>query len=371
MPVKKSNKELHSLILKGNQLKREQEAAIKKIRAGFKDVVVMFIDMANSTKMKTGKLKNEPETWIKNIFEFGNLVSKRLKKCNGQAVKYIGDEVMAVFTGKNKIYDASTFVEQLEDIENEISNATGYTIKIKISLDFGKVYNLKYPGNKEFDPQGTPVDRCARIAKLCSPSTILTSAAFLKQVDSKQEWHSVGKTKLKGLGDVEIFQYKSKTVELERKQKVYYYIVNKASGKVLDLKQSSNEDNAEIILYPCQKTDNQVWEFAKEKNNVYSIRNKYSGKCLEVKNASKLNAAQLQQNHFTGALEQLWSIVSNNDCTFCITPNHVNGKFLEQDAETVKNEIGKLIQHDWFKHDTYDRNHQKWFLVPTDFPLLG
>src|ERR1043165_1460324 len=201
--------------------KRSRTNAETKIRSSLSEVVVMFVDIADSSKMKTGKLKGKPEVWIYNIYEFGRIVEAYLEIHNGNVVKYIGDEVMAVFKGKNKVIDAVNFISKLDQIEKDVSDATGRKTKLKISLDYGKVYYLKFDEVRQLDPQGTAVDRCARIAKLCQPGTILTSSHFQRQLGSGKLWHSIGKTDLKGLGLVDIFEFGRKTVELAKPKNIH------------------------------------------------------------------------------------------------------------------------------------------------------
>lgn len=40
-----------------------------------------------------------------------------------------------------------------------------------------------------------------------------------------------------------------------------FYVASKMDGTVLDVRESDEEDGAEIISYPCYETTNQQWEF--------------------------------------------------------------------------------------------------------------
>ncbi|OAA80033.1 Ricin B-related lectin [Akanthomyces lecanii RCEF 1005] len=40
-----------------------------------------------------------------------------------------------------------------------------------------------------------------------------------------------------------------------------FYVASKMDGAVLDVRESDEEDGAEIISYPCYETTNQQWEF--------------------------------------------------------------------------------------------------------------
>jgi class 3 adenylate cyclase len=192
--------------------------AKKNVRTGLRDTVVIFIDMVDSTRLKV-KYKDKPEKWVSKLYEFSSIVSLYIKECQGTPVKYIGDEVMAEFKKPSRIKDAINFLNRIDDIEREISKATKDETKVKVSIDCGKVYYISYKGHKVEDPQGTPIDRCARIAKYCQPGTILTSAAFVEKCPQRDIWKKLGAVKLKGLGETEIFQYGEATIRLEKEPK--------------------------------------------------------------------------------------------------------------------------------------------------------
>lgn len=211
------NKELESLerIKESlNETLKNQDEVIKNIRNGFEDVAVAFIDLVDSTKFKVVN-QNEPEIWISRLKIFSDVVREFIEDCNGKVVKYIGDEVMAVFDRDSKIKDAINFIQRIKDIENTIKDITNTKTEIKIALDYGKVFLLSYEGHKELDPQGTPIDRSARIAKHCKPTTILTSYEFVKQTEFPKHWSELGSINFKGLGNTKVFQYGNKTIDVE------------------------------------------------------------------------------------------------------------------------------------------------------------
>lgn len=194
-------------------LKAKQKAIIEEIRASFKDVVVVFIDMVDSTKYKV-EHKNDPETWIRRVFLFSDLLTSYITALKGKVVKYIGDEVMAVFEGQACVNDANSFVARIDQIEKDLRDVIGDEIRIKISVDKGPVSLLKFQGHEETDPQGTSVDRCARIGKFAKASTVLASFDFVKDCPKTFQWTLVGETELKGLGRTKIFQMGDVTIDL-------------------------------------------------------------------------------------------------------------------------------------------------------------
>ena len=198
-----------------------QEAIAKEdevkaqIRAGFTDRVVAFIDMVDSTKFKMDH-KDEPEKWLYRVHVFCDIVRTFIEDSDGKVVKYIGDEVMAVFdrSESTKITDAMNLVSRVGMIEQALTKATGTQTQVKIAVDFGKVMLLEFGGHVELDPQGTPVDRCARIAKYASPGVVVSSHAFVSACPTtvKPSWVEVGKIHPKGLDETTVYQLGVKTI---------------------------------------------------------------------------------------------------------------------------------------------------------------
>ncbi len=209
-------------------LKRVKE----KIRTNFKNCSVVFIDMVNSTQFKFAN-RNEPEVWITKLFKFTEIVSAYVKQYNGTIIKYIGDEIMAVFRGENLINDTINFLSNLDVLKAQLSSSAESEMDIKVSVDYGKVFYFKYDDNLEEDPQGTPVDRCARVGKLCEPGTVLTSTDFMFECRQQLRWLPLGKVYFKGLGDTEIFQLNSSTINLNKSDGNLHQL--QAAGRVCDL----------------------------------------------------------------------------------------------------------------------------------------
>ena len=154
--------------------------SIKEIRNELKDCVIVFIDMVDSSKFKTQN-SSKPEIWISRIQQFSEIVSSYVKSCNGKVVKYIGDEVMAVFDQTSMIIDAINLLNRISELEKDLTTVSKAETRVKVVADYGKVYFIKYEGHDELDPQGTCVDRCKRISKFSIPGVILTSVELVKK----------------------------------------------------------------------------------------------------------------------------------------------------------------------------------------------
>lgn len=248
-PINDKLDNLESINSKVEEIKKEQSVVIKQIRDGFIDCVVVFIDLVDSTKFKIEN-QNEPEKWILRVYQFSEIVKEYIENSNGRVVKYIGDEVMGVFDQTTQIDDALSLILRIQNIESNLSEITGFQTKVKIALDFGQVYLLKYEGHNEPDPQGTPIDRCARIGKYCAPSTILSSYEFVSKCSFTKHWTKVGITEMKGLGNQPIFQYGEQTIEIIKKIEIEEEKLNKINEdnqKLIEDNQSLSLDKKELI----------------------------------------------------------------------------------------------------------------------------
>lgn len=243
---KKINPHLDNLELiqqKVLEIINEKESIVKEIRHGFVECVVVFIDLVESTKYKIENI-NEPEKWILRVKQFGDIIKEYIDNSNGKVVKYIGDEVMGIFDMQTKIDDAISLILRIKNIESNLTEITGTDTRIKIALDFGNVFLIKYDGHDELDPQGTPIDRCARIGKYCEAGTVLSSYEFVSHCSFPKQWIKLGNIEMKGLGTNSIYQFGEQTIEIRKKVEIL-------EDDLVALKQSIeklNEDNQAFLL---------------------------------------------------------------------------------------------------------------------------
>ncbi|GAB3652929.1 RICIN domain-containing protein [Glycomyces tarimensis] len=88
----------------------------------------------------------------------------------------------------------------------------------------------------------------------------------------------------------------------------YYRIVSQAAGKCLDVDAASTADNARILLWTCSSGTNQQWQLRDAGSGHVEIVARHSGKCLDVVSSSTENSARLQQYSCWGGANQQWSL---------------------------------------------------------------
>lgn len=89
----------------------------------------------------------------------------------------------------------------------------------------------------------------------------------------------------------------------------YYEIVNRNSGQVLDITNSSTSNGGLAIQWPYHSGTNQQWQEVAV-NGGYKLINRNSGLVLDDPGGSKTNGTQLDQWSDTNGSNQWWNLVS-------------------------------------------------------------
>ncbi|WP_026925306.1 RICIN domain-containing protein [Glycomyces arizonensis] len=88
----------------------------------------------------------------------------------------------------------------------------------------------------------------------------------------------------------------------------YYQIISQASGKCLDIDGASTSNSARAIQWPCNGQTNQQWEVRDAGGGHVELVARHSGKCLDVIDSSTANGTRLQQYDCWGGANQQWSL---------------------------------------------------------------
>jgi hypothetical protein len=133
-------------------------------------------------------------------------------------------------------------------------------------------------------------------------------------------------------------------------------IVNRETGKVLDVAAQGYEDGANVQQWEWANQNNQVFEFINVGGNQFAIVGRHSGKVLDVAdNAVYNNGANVQQYSWSGRNNQRWRI-ENRGGGFYQIVNVASRKCL--DVERKSRDNGANI-HQW---DCNGDASQQWRL---------
>ncbi len=136
-----------------------------------------------------------------------------------------------------------------------------------------------------------------------------------------------------------------------------YEIINKLSGKALDVTGASSSAGAIIDQTTAVASTSQQWKLVPVGNGYYSIMNVNSGKVLDVTLGSSANGAVIQQYDYLGSANQLWTLTPTGGGYYAIVSLN-SGKVL--DVTDLSTADGAVIQQ-W---DYLGDDNQKWQLTP-------
>lgn len=106
----------------------------------------------------------------------------------------------------------------------------------------------------------------------------------------------------------------------------YYSIVGLPSGRALEVYQSSTVDSATVDIWDYSGGNNQQWQFISLGSGYYRIVNRNSGKDLEVTGQSVADGAKATQWTYSGSESQQWALVAptyNGQLTWTLTSTGV------------------------------------------------
>ena len=116
----------------------------------------------------------------------------------------------------------------------------------------------------------------------------------------------------------------------------FYYIQHVSSKKYLDIKDENKANGARLQIWQkYAKHQNQVFKLQKV-GNYWKIIAHHSNRVIEVRNSSKDNSAEVGQWDYVGIACQQWEIKYNSDGTISFK-NRNSGKYLDVQGNKNKN----------------------------------
>jgi class 3 adenylate cyclase len=180
-------KHIDELVAERHRRQSELVSLGAEIASSARPIVVAFVDLADSTALKH---ERKPEEWLAYVFDFVQIVDQVATTSGGTIVKRIGDELMITF---ENVTASETFMDAAATQGALIS------YKYKIAVDYGDAYHFRFVDHLADDPYGPVVDRCARIAKLVSAGSVLTTRDYVAQITNPSDYIVVGQFSLKGV----------------------------------------------------------------------------------------------------------------------------------------------------------------------------
>lgn len=134
-----------------------------------------------------------------------------------------------------------------------------------------------------------------------------------------------------------------------------YKLINRASGKALDVSNGSTADGADVVQWGYSGNVNQKWVLT-DTGNGYKIINSNSGKALDVYNSSTADGADVIQWTDRGQNNQKWNLVDVGNGYYNLV-NINSGKYLDVEKGSTA-DGGNVIQ--WSSNNG---TNQQWQII--------
>ncbi|MGR6918281.1 RICIN domain-containing protein [[Actinomadura] parvosata] len=135
----------------------------------------------------------------------------------------------------------------------------------------------------------------------------------------------------------------------------WYVLVNRNSGKALDVYNLSTADGARITQWTRNNGNQQQWQFVDSGGGYYRVKSRLSGKVLDVSGFSTANGGAVVQWSDLNGTNQQWRPAESGGYVRLVNRN--SGKALEvQGASTADG--GNIVQY-----DDWGGANQQWQLV--------
>jgi beta-xylosidase len=139
----------------------------------------------------------------------------------------------------------------------------------------------------------------------------------------------------------------------------WYVLVNRNSGKALDVYNFSTADGGRITQWTRSNGNNQQWQFVDSGGGYYRIKSRHSGKVLDVYNFSTANGGAIVQWADGNGTNQQWRLADSADGYVRFISRHSSKALEVQNASTADN--ANIVQY-----DDWGGNNQQWQLVRVD-----
>ncbi|WP_030692082.1 non-reducing end alpha-L-arabinofuranosidase family hydrolase [Streptomyces globisporus] len=136
----------------------------------------------------------------------------------------------------------------------------------------------------------------------------------------------------------------------------WYVLVNRNSGKALDVHNLATDDGARITQWTRNDQNQQQWQFVDSGGGYYRVKSRHSGKVLDVQNGSTANGGAIVQWADLNGTNQQWRPADSSDGYVRLVARH-SGKALEVQGGSTADGANIVQYDDW------GGANQQWQLV--------
>ena len=139
----------------------------------------------------------------------------------------------------------------------------------------------------------------------------------------------------------------------------WYVLLNRNSGKALDVSGVSTADGAQLHQWTRTNADNQQFQFVDAGDGYYRIKARHSGKVLDVSSWSTADGAAIHQWTDTGGANQQFRL-ADSDSGYVRLINRNSDKAVEVQNAATDDGAGVVQYSDW------GGSNQQWQLARVD-----
>lgn len=136
----------------------------------------------------------------------------------------------------------------------------------------------------------------------------------------------------------------------------WYVLVNRNSGKALDVYNLATDDGARITQWTRNDQNQQQWQFVDSGDGYYRIKSRHSGKVLDVYNYSTANGGSIVQWADHNGTNQQWRLADSSGGYVRFISRNSNKALEVQGGSTADG--ANIVQY-----DDWGGNNQQWRLV--------
>ncbi|MEU4770841.1 non-reducing end alpha-L-arabinofuranosidase family hydrolase [Micromonospora sp. NPDC023644] len=139
----------------------------------------------------------------------------------------------------------------------------------------------------------------------------------------------------------------------------WYVLVNRNSGKALDVYNLATNDGARIVQWARNNGNQQQWQFVDSGGGYYRLRSRLSGKVLDVYNFSTANGGSIVQWADNNSANQQFRLADSAGGYVRLINRNSNKVVEVQGASTADG--ASIVQY-----DDWNGSNQQWQLVRVD-----
>jgi hypothetical protein len=139
----------------------------------------------------------------------------------------------------------------------------------------------------------------------------------------------------------------------------WYVLVNRNSGKALDVYNLATNDGARITQWTRNNGNQQQWQFVDSGGGFYRLKSRLSGKVLDIYNWSTANGGSIVQWSDLNGTNQQFRLADSDGGHVRLISRHSNKALEVQGASTADG--ANIVQY-----DDWGGSNQQWQLVRVD-----